>query len=391
MNLAELYALVLGEPIKKIDIVEKYFPLPDTIQNYITLHTTSKGSKTYDFWNLITELLFPILQSRGIHILQIGAKEDQKAEGTIDLRGQTSINQTAYLIKRALGHVGVDSFPCHLAGWANIPLVALYSNNYIECVKPYFGSPEKQILIEPVRPEGHKPYFSYDENPKTINTIKPELVAESVCKLLNIPFNWDYKTVYIPPNWNNRILEGVPDQIISTHDLGVQNLVVRMDFLFNEQNLAQQLRVCPCVIVTDKPIDLNLLLSYRSKIVGITYEIDKNHDVQFPFELQKLGIKYNMISYLSTEEIQKLKINYFDAGIIIPRVQTLPDILKDKDLTKIYYRTNKLTLSKQKIYSSKVDWSRNMSIPDFNSQILPIVNDPFFWRETEQHYYLEKK
>ena len=77
--------------------------------------------------------------------------------------------------------MGADSFGAHVASTYGKKIVALYSNNIVENVKPYWSESKDVLLLEPERE--NKPNFSSDEKPKTINLIKPELVAESVCKL----------------------------------------------------------------------------------------------------------------------------------------------------------------------------------------------------------------
>jgi ADP-heptose:LPS heptosyltransferase len=79
-------------------------------------------------------------------------------------------------------HFGADSFPTHIASGYNKKIVALYSNNYVNCVKPFFGNPKDHILLEPKR--NSKPTFSFEENPKTINSIKPETIAGNILNLL---------------------------------------------------------------------------------------------------------------------------------------------------------------------------------------------------------------
>ena len=61
----------------------------------------------------------------------------------------------------------------------------------------------------------------------------------------------------------------MPDQVVNTAGMGIESIVVRMDFLFNEQNLVQQLAMCPCSIVTDKPISTEIIKKYKLPFVPV--------------------------------------------------------------------------------------------------------------------------
>ena len=143
MHLLDSQSLQSGKKIQKPQVYERYFSLP--VDKYITVHTTSKNAKTYDYFADVISILAPILQKEGIHFLQIGAKEDRPLKNVINICGGSSYGQTAFVIKNSLLHLGVDSFPNHLAGYFDVPVVGLYSNNYLDCVRPFFGDSAKQI------------------------------------------------------------------------------------------------------------------------------------------------------------------------------------------------------------------------------------------------------
>ena len=195
MHLLSQYALASASKISRPFILEKFFPT--SFNKYITLHSTSKPSKSYSFFSEVISIIKSVLDKENIQIIQIGGQSDNKIRGIIDLCGATNINQTAYLIKNSLLHLGIDSFPIHFADFYNKPIVGLYSNNFIGCVEGFFGDKSKQILLEPeVRKQGIKPSFSMDEPyPKQIDSILPEIIAQSVLKLLNLPYSYHYKSL----------------------------------------------------------------------------------------------------------------------------------------------------------------------------------------------------
>lgn len=386
MHLIQSYALQAGAMIDRPFIYETFFPLE--FDKFITLHGQSKDSKTYDYWAEVVTLLRPILDERGIKILQIGAKEDRPIEGTYNIVGRTNLNQAAYLVKRALLHLSVDTFTAHLAGAFDKKLVCLYSNNYIECVKPFWGNSTNQILLEPKRKDT-KPSFALSEFPKTINSIAPELIAKSVLQLLEIEHTFPYRSVAFGTNYLDKMIETVPNQVVDLGKLKIEFIAVRMDFEFNEEMLKRQLGVGRVSIITSKVIDLDIIRENSKKIVELVYYVDKNHNPDFIKEVKSLGIRTTLYSYESKEFINNAKLEYMDLDTIHER--EIPSAFEDKDPTKLFYKSNKFTLSNNKIYPSKAAWIFNKPINTFQDNFNPIINDKEFWRESHNFYILEKK
>jgi hypothetical protein len=386
MHLLERYALACGVKIDKPFIYEKYFPL--LVDKYITIHTTSKDSKTYSYWQEVVDILIPILSKHQISIVQVGGKSDRPLNFVYTTLGQTNINQVAYIVNNGILHLGIDSFPAHLAGYYDKPIVALYSNNFVECVKPYWGNPEKQILMEPEHGD-LKPSFSYNENPKTINRIKPESIACSVCKLLDIPFTYEYETVYIGPLFENRILETLPNQVVNPAQFNAQNMVVRMDMEFNEQNLANQIAVSKCIIITNKPIHPELLSKFKQKIQEIHYELTPEHNIKFVEYARNLGIKVDLFTYFSNEKLEALKMDYFDFGMIHPQNKDVPEEITKLGDIPLFYKSSKFTLSSGKIFVSHAGMRNGQLVNNLSDHLLPVVNTEEFWKE-KHHFRIVK-
>ncbi len=387
MHLLESYALSAGQKIDKIQIMENYYPLD--IKEYVTFQPFSKGAKSYDYFNDVLAPVIPALHSRGIQIVQIGGPNEQPFPGCFHTQGTTNIGQVAYIIKNAKLHFGVDSFGAHLAGHYNIPLVSLYSNNYINCVKPYFGDTKYQILLEPDR-TNLKPSFALEEYPKQINKIKPELIASSILKLLGFKTNIQFESLYFGEAYTRPIIEVIFDQIINPKQLNIQSLIGRMDLHFNEENLFNQLKLCKVCIVTDKPIDIEKLKAFKGQITEIVYIVTENDNPQFAASASKLGIPFHLISYLNEEGIKNKKINYIDIGIIHSKKRNKPEELKEISSEKLFFKSNRFLLSNNKIYLSKAHWLTGKSIPNFNQNFSSIIDSNDFWNESE-YFYINKK
>lgn len=383
MHILNSYALNSASKIDKPFILEKYFPL--TVDKYITLQPYSKGAKTYDWMKEVISLIFPVLQEAGITIVQVGGPNEAGLDGCYQTQGQTNINQLAYIIKGGLLHAGVDSIGCHLAGGYNKKIVGLYSNNYINCVRPYWGKAEDQILLEPERKDGEKPSFSLEENPKSINTIKPEKIAAAICDLLGLEYEFPYKTVSFGNLYNYpKLVEMTPNTAINISNMGIDSIIVRMDFLFNEAVLANQMQICPVSIVTNRPINLDLLTQFKPRIKQLIYIVDENHNLKFAEAIHKSGINFALMSHLSNEELNKIKFDYMELGLIHRKDLQIFDASK-----KYFYKTNKYTLGRQKIYASHADYVADRPVLNLNSDFLPILDNELFRRELEYFYLTE--
>lgn len=391
MKLQELYSLTSGQIIDKIDIIEKFYPL--NIEKYILFQPFSKPSKSYGLWQDVLDILYPILKENGYSVAQVGLSSEPLLPNCIDLRGKTTINQCAYLVHNAELVLTADSFCSHLAGHYNKNLVVLISNNYSECVRPYFGDKNKQIILEPDRTK-RKPSFLLEEGPnKQINKIKVESIASSVCRLLNLPFNYEYETLFVGESYQNKILEATPHGVTNISNLGTDQMIERMDYEFNETILQQQMMHCPCVIVTDKPINLKILKAYKQRIKQIFYIITENNDPKFAMAITRLGIPLHMFSYLSEEKLNPFKLSYLDISPVFYKATKTKTQIKEIEgvpVDQLYYKSSKHILSSGKIYPSKAAYLENLPNPTIN-QITPIIDNDIWASELEYFIVLKRK
>ncbi|MDP2692871.1 MAG: glycosyltransferase family 9 protein [bacterium] len=394
MHIARAYSLVAGQKIDKINVLEKYYPLP--FDNYMVIHPWSKNSKSYSFWEDVISIIRTPLKENGIEIVQVGAKNEKPLNHCYHTQGSTNIGNVAYIVSKAKLILSADSFCAHLAGSYNRFLVALYNNNEIKNVKPFFGDPAKQILLEPNR-NGNKPCFAYDEHPKQIDKISPELIAQSVLNFLNLPYNYPYKTVLFGENYINKIIECIPNQIINPAGLGVDSLIIRADFADDwskqESLVYQQAQVFPCSIVTNKPLNIDILKQLRQHIKQVVYEVTPNHDVDFVTKLQRAGLPFVLFSYMEEEELNKIKLSYLDIALVNRKTIRKSAEIKELEglsVERLFYKSSKFTLSNGKIYPSKAALKNNLSIDSFDHQVCRAIDCTDFWKELE-HFYLLKE
>ena len=369
MHLIERYATACGVKIDKPYIYETFFPV--NVEKYISFQPFSKyPSKNYDYWDEVVAIISPYLQKNNITLVHIGAKDDKAVNNTLNLCGQTDISQAAYIIKNSIMHVGADSFAAHIASGYGKKIVALYSNNNINNVKPYWTKEEDMVLLSPKI--NKKPQYSANEFPKSINNIKPEDIAEGILKLLNIPYSNLPKTVYIGNEYINKTLEIIPDKAINPAQIGLDTVIIRMDYVFNEQVLELFLQQKKCIIFTNKPINEELLKKYKRNIPQLIYLVEKDNDIAFIKILKRNTINAAFTSYLSEEELNQFKLDYMDYGLIIKR-----DYPTDKieATNNPYFKSSRILISSEGQFNSKYQWetkdmsNKYINHPELNKEL----------------------
>lgn len=185
MHLVEAYALVTGCKIKQPYIKTKKIKLPK--KKYIVLHAYNpKGTdRQYASWKEVVVMLqnnpefdYDIVQIGALNNLDFGKTNNSYL-------GKTTIQELAYLIQHAELIMCFDSFPMHIATVFDTKIVTVFGK-YIQNSRPYFGTPEKQIVLAPdFDALKVKPSLNGSNDPHNlINLISPKLVYESVMSLL---------------------------------------------------------------------------------------------------------------------------------------------------------------------------------------------------------------
>ena len=136
----------------------------------------------------------------------------------------------------------------------------------------------------------------------------------------------------------------------------INHCVYRMDLFFNEANLLNQLKIMPCIIATDQPIDINILVQNRAHIIGVNCFIQDNSNLEFIKQLKRANIKYQLYSYLPNEKLNSYKLDYLDYGIILKVNTYYPEvekIIKETVSGNLYYKSNNFILSKGNVFLSE--------------------------------------
>ena len=266
-TLAETYALQIGVKLDKPSAYETYYPLDHPLDKVVLIHSfggkivdTPQGkqiafpSKVYDFYSEVVAIIKPILEPLGYRLYQIGAPNEPLVPGVTHLVGRTSIHQCTYLVKRCALLIGNDSVWAHMRGAFGEPLIVCYGGTSTPH-HPFWRNREKTILIESHR-FGKKPSYQSMENPKTINVIPPEQVANAALSLLDQP-QISRQSLSIGAAYNQPIIELIPDVVMDPRVQTPVPPIIRMDLHFSEENLAKNLQVRKCQIITNREIDID--------------------------------------------------------------------------------------------------------------------------------------
>ena len=392
-NLIEVYSMLCGLKIEKPFILTQFFPTAIN-GNYISLHTDSElQAKQYSFFQDIVDLLYKPLINNNIKIMQIGAKNAKQLKRCYCTMGMTNLNQVAYLLQHSSLHLGIDSFPIHVASSFNVPTIGLYGNTYPQQCGAFWG--ENNTAFCGV-PKDKKPSYQTTENPKNINNIKVEDIAHAVFRHLNIDYKSKYKTVYIGSNYPNPALDAVPNNPEALKSFNPKQLVsIRMDLVFNQEVLHQYLSTNPCVIVTDQPIDINLIGHYKKngdKIKKVFYILNDNHNLTFVKQLRSLNVPFQLLSEKG-DDINKYKLIYMDYGLVIekqyPKLEDFKEF-DNIDKGKLYYKSNKFILSGGKIFCSKESMVNDDPVPDFSQKFKKLKFTDNISEEFHNFYYTER-
>lgn len=380
-SLAETYSRSLGLSIDKPFIFQTPYGIP--FNDYIVIHNSSGNScKNYDYYQEVVNFINKNIK---INIIQLGGKDDIRLEGCLDLCGKTNLHQTAFIIAGAKLLIGNDSQLIHIGGALSTPIIGLYGPTSIECHGPYWK--DRFIGIESHR-DGKLPSYRFNENPKTINFIKPEEVISAVIKILELDdIKLDFNTIKIGELYNTKTLEVVMDNFIGPESFPNAPFNIRYDYHQNLDILNKTLHTRKCLIYTDVEIDLNLLKYHKDKILILIFNInEKNSNPNYFESLKKIGINFQLVSFLDDEKLNSIKIDYFDIGNINKQFLIDKNYIKNININNLYFKTNKLILSNNKIYPSNAHRLLDIEIKENNE----IIDTSKFWEESNFFLFYEK-
>ena len=196
----------------------------------------------------------------------------------------------------------------------------------------------------------------------------------------------------------------IPDAALESYgQIPKLPISIRMDLLFNEEGLAHNLQRAlvgaatrfeeedkePVFVVTNKPINPQILSHFRRSIRQITYIIEEDNEPNFIRFLMNNAIPYSMISFMPKEKLDPLKLDYMDFGVLVEQKKPCREDIEDKlEDTLLHYKSNKFVLSEGKIYNSLASWKRGLDTNELVRSPQPIIDDPLLWEESDNYCFL---
>lgn len=342
-HLVQEYAKACGVKIGEPKISPSFYPIP--FGKYITIHHGTCPATTYSYWDEVIEILTPIFSKQGIKIVQILEKEDSKIK-LADHHVSCTKKQAFSILGGSLVHIGVDSVYCNFAGERGLPLVAIYSHTNPNNTRPWRFNKKKTKLIESY---SNRPSYDPNENPRTIDSLKPEDIAKNILDILNLKKKIKFKTLLIGDRCKERCLDVVP--IFSCHVCDPR-INVRMD-IHHDENVLRGILLNNVTQVTLSSAISDEILGMR-RISMINYISDSFDDV-FVKKIKSLGIHANLLC-TSEENLAAQRFRFFEHEVHFHDIKKIvqDNSLKIKSIILNDFKTksNKRILVGDKEYPS---------------------------------------
>lgn len=347
-HLVEEYAKACGVKIGKPIFYPLFYPIP--FKKYISIHHGTCPATTYKYWSEVIELISPILAKKKIKIVQILDGENQEIT-LADKHVHCSKKQANFIIKNSECFIGVDSIYSNFAGENAKPLVMLFSHTNPLNTQPWRILASKTVYLSRLE-EGNKPSYDPNESPRTIDSIKPEEIAESVLKVLGFKNKIQFETLFIGERYKDRCFDVIPTQ---QSPIVGDIINVRMDIHHNEENLRQILTNNFAEVTLSNPISDDVL--FMRKISFINY-ISDEFDPIFVAKVKSLGINLNLLC-VSKEKLASQRLLFFDYDVLFHDLETnLKNNhlkLKDFESKKIKAKSNKKIIIGESAYPSYIE------------------------------------
>jgi len=355
MHTVEKLSLNCGLKIDNPYLYQHYYPCSDKRKVIISAQTNKDSNKNYKYWGEVIRLIKPRLNEVGFELVQIGTQEDILFDVDVDLRSKIGYNHLAYVINKSDLFLGTSEIAASVASSLGKKVVSLHSTPSFY-TGPFWGEAKDKIAIN-CDFEGKKAFFEKNQNNFYVNKIKPEKIARSVFEALSIDQTIGEEVVYIGSRFDTvGIASYVPVSVYQSRSNTA--LEIRMDLEFNEEILFHQLQASNCVIVTDKPINLNILKTHKNRIASLFYQVTENDDPNFVKSVRSLGIS---ITLFSKEDVSHKKIDYYEIGninFVESKASEIKDLKFDSN-KEIFYKSNRIYKKGNSLFYTLEDLKRN--------------------------------
>lgn len=373
MHLSEVYSASCGLKIQQPRVYDQYFPFVE--ENFITLDTENIN---YNNFSDVINLINPFLNEKGIKIFELGEPKSPNIPNTNRTNGIISSGQKSFLLRKSKLHIGPSSnYSSQFFSTLDKNLICLVEN--AQRALPFsWGNPKNHTFLYP----------------KGKNFIEPERLAKTILNKLGIDFKYDYETIFVGAKYHDGVqyVESFPTSVVSLQKYNLPSALLRMDLNFSEEILVEQLKSSKISIYTDKPININILKTFKENINEVVYEVKENNNPEFYSSLKSLGIPCNLISFLPENEINSHKLKYMESGNILPQKNfNFNDLPNHKELQRdnLFYRSKRYIFKDDNPYLSEESLKNNIkSTSAF--EIQKVINNDNFWKSMDAISILKK-
>ena len=380
MNILEKYSVNCGVKISRPKVASSYFPLRD--ESYIIFDARSfYETNTYDLFADVVAHLEGILQRNNIKIYSFLIDEKETLPGTQSFINLTK-KQEAYLIKHASLVVSCDNLSTYYASALDIPSIGLYSAYPAECKKPLWSDNHSALESDWL---GNLPAYGVEENPKAINFIKPEIIANTILKKLRLKDRILLETLYIGDHYPIKVVEVIPDFTVPSDFLQGKAINLRADYHFNEELIVHWLQGRAVNLLIEKPINVNLLKYFKKNIVQLTVNINDSFSEEYLLAVGATTIPLEIFCE-DEAQLEDFRFKLFDFNIEKSIFKTKEDL--DESSTKFNKNTKflsgKVLMSEGQRYSC-LEAKKQNKVLTGDPEVVYDTQD--FWKELD-HYRL---
>tara|TARA_R100000152_G_C6772525_1_gene199462 strand:- start:978 stop:2132 length:1155 start_codon:yes stop_codon:yes gene_type:complete len=380
MNVLEKYASNCGVKIREPFVATSYFPL--TGRDYIVIDNRSiYGPNSYDLFDDVLSYISPVLKEKNIDIYSFANGEKDSIEGTRPFIALFK-KQEAFLIKNSKLVVGCDNITNYQAAGLNVPSIGLYACYPSACTAPIWGNSHSSLDSERC---GNLPAYGVKEDPKTINFIEPEKIANLIFEKLNLDERVGHETFYMGDHYPTRVVEAIPDFAPPAGFMEGRALNLRMDYNHDENMTMRWLQNRKINLLVDKPVNINLLKYFKSSIVQLTININESFNEKYFLDAQAVGVPVQIFCE-DQDKIESYRFKYFDFEVNESIFKKRSDLDEQEALIndKTTFLTGKILLSKGKKYSCLQAKNEKREL---TGKPEPVYDVPEFWKELD-HYRL---
>ena len=380
MNVLEKYAVNCGVKVRPPYVATSYFPLKK--RDYIILDNRSiYGVNTYDLFGDVMSYITPVLEKHDIDVYSFESDDKHHIEGTQSFLGLFR-KQEGYLIQHSRLVVGCDNLSNYQASALNVPGIGLYAAYPSQCTAPVWGDSHSSLDSERC---DNLPGYGVKEEPKTINFIEPEKIANLIFTKLGLPDRVSHDTVYMGDLYAIRVVEVIPDFSPPAGFMDGRALNLRMDYNHDEQLCVQWLQNRKINLLTDKPINLNLLKYFKKNVVQLTLNINDAFTEDYLLKAQATGVPVQIFCE-NDEAIENYRFKFFDFEVNKSIFKAKSDLDEQESLIGSHttFLTGKILLSGGKKYSCL---EAQKAKKELTGQPELVYDTPDFWKELD-HYRL---